>query len=160
MACCSSMTAKSSTGADSPPPRVLRVSRRDLLFALENRVPGIAHYLDTTTGDVIPVFGFNRQRILADVRAAPRRYIRLAPQSGAEGYSIMESFVRTVSRPEIRARLQAALQTPPVFRSFRQVLETLPGEMERWLNFRAECGIDIIRNQLSATGVALELVDE
>ncbi len=150
----------SSAGADSPGRRVLRVSRHDLLFALENRSPGTTHYLDTLTGDIIPVFGFNRQQILAAVRAEPSRYIRLAPQSGVEGYRAMESFARTVSRSEARARLQAALQKPPVFRSFREALESLPGEMDRWLNFRAEYGINIIRNQLSATGVALELAEE
>jgi len=150
----------SSTGADKPGRRVLKVSRHDLLFALENRSPGTTHYLDTETGAVIPVFGFNRQKILADVRANPDRYIRLAPQSGVEGYKAMEAFARTVSRAEARARLTAALKEQPVFRSFRAVLDTLPGELDRWLNFRAEYGMSIIRNQLSATGVALELVEE
>lgn len=151
---------KSSTGTEPGGRRVLKVSRRDLLFALENRSPGTTHYLDTRTGDVIPVFGFNRRQILADVRADPDRYIRLAPQSGAEGYKAMEAFARTVSRAEARARLTAALREQPVFKSFRAVLDTLPGEHDRWLDFRAEYGINIIRDQLSATGVALELVDE
>ena len=83
--------------------RVLRVSTRDLLFAMENRVPGTTHYLNTETGEVVPVFGFNRDQILAEIRQFPKRYMRLAPQAGRSGYNAMVEFARTVSRPELRA---------------------------------------------------------
>lgn len=139
---------------------MLKVSRHDLLFALENRSPGTAHYLDAASGAVIPVFGFNRQRILAEVRADPDRYIRLAPLSGVEGYKAMEDFARTVSRTDARTRLVAALREAHVFRSFRAVLDTLPGELDRWLGFRAEYAVNAIRRQLGAAGVTLELTED
>ena len=104
--------------------RTLKASSRDLLFALENRVPGTTHYLDTETGEVIPVFSYNREKILADVQLHPNRFVRLAPQSGRDGYHVMEEFTRTVSRArKLRARLEAALKDEHVFREFRAAVD-------------------------------------
>lgn len=140
--------------------RTVKVPARDLLFALDNRVPGTPHYLDSETGEVVPVFGFNRDRILSDIRSQPGRYFRIAPQSGRHGYAAMEEFTKTVSRPELRERLSAALKEQNVFRGFRSVLDEEPAEMERWLQFRTEGMIETLRARLREAGIELELVSD
>jgi hypothetical protein len=140
--------------------RQLKVSTRDLLFAMENRVPGTAHYLNTETGEVIPVFGYNRDQILAEVREFPKRYLRLPPLSGRSGYNTMVEFSRTVSRPELRAQLEAALNGPGVYRQFRTVLKPDPREFNRWQQFRGEKVAGHLRKRLEADGIAIELIPD
>jgi hypothetical protein len=140
--------------------RVIRVSTRDLLFAMENRVPGTTHYLNTETGEVVPVFGFNRDRILAEVRQFPKRYLRLPPISGRSGYNSMVEFARTVSRPELRAQLEAALDGRGVYRRFREVLKAESREYDRWQQFRGEMVAGRLRKRLEADGIAIELIPD
>ncbi len=140
--------------------RVLKVSTRDLLFAMENRVPGTTHYLNTETGEVVPVFGFNRDRILSEVRQYPKRWLRLPPQSGRDGYQAMAEFCRTVSRPELRAQLEAALSGPGVFRRFRAALKAERYEHDRWQQFRGEKVAGHLRKRLEADGITIELVPD
>ena len=140
--------------------RVLRVSTRDLLFAMENRVPGTTHYLNTETGEVVPAFGFNRDQILAEIRETPKRYVRLAPQAGRSGYNAMVEFVHTVSRPELRAILEAALDGPGVYRRFRAALRDEPRESKRWQQFRGEKVAGHLRKRLEAEDIAIELIPD
>jgi len=139
---------------------VLRVSTRDLLFAMENRVPGTTHYLNTETGEVIPVFGFNRDQILAEIRQFPKRYVRLAPQAGRTGYNAMVEFTRTVSRPELRAELEATLDGHGVYRRFRAALKGEPRELHRWHQFHGERVAGRLRKRLEADGIAIELIPD
>ena len=140
--------------------RVLRVSTRDLLFAMENRVPGTAHYLNTETGEVVPVFGFNRDTILAEVKQFPKRYVRLPPQAGRSGYTAMVEFTRTVSRPELRAKLETALDGPGVYRRFRAAIKNDPRQYARWQQFRGEKVAGRLRKRLEVESIALELVPD
>jgi len=140
--------------------RVLRVSSRDLLFAMENRLPGTTHYLNTESGEVIPVFSYNRDQILAEVRQYPKRYLRLPPLSGRSGYNAMVEFSRTVSRPELRAELEAALNGPGVYRRFRDVLKDQPREYARWQQFRGEKVAWRLRQRLEADGITIELIPD
>lgn len=135
--------------------RKLKVNRRDLIFALDNRVRGVANYLDTETGDVIPVFSYNRDQILDAVRETPDRYLRLAPQTGGQAYKAMAGFAATVSRPELRGQLEAALASPARFHAFREVVETNPVESRRWQNYRAEMLIEVVRAKLAARDIEL-----
>lgn len=137
--------------------RIIRVEARDLLFALENRVPGTNHYLDTKTGEVIPVFSYNQSRILEQVKDDPDRYLRLAPQSGRSGFHTMKSFAATVSRPEFRQRLEQALAGSSTFRSFKAVLRSDPVEQRRWQHFRTEMMVRSLRSKLKEIGVELQL---
>ena len=140
--------------------RVLRVSTRDLLFAMENRVPGTTHYLNTETGEVIPVFGYNRDQILAEIKEFPKRYVRLPPQAGRTGYTAMVEFTHTVSRPGLRLELEAALDGQGVYRRFRAALKDEPRENARWQQFRGERVAGRLRKRLEAEGIALELIPD
>ncbi len=128
------------------------------MFALTNRLAGTTHYLDTETGEVMPVFSFNRDRILSEMRSQPGRYVRLAPQTGAEGIHIMAEFVRTVSRPELRAQLSSAIAGERPFSRFRSILRNVEPEYRRWLQFRATLSVCSIRENLLSRGIQLELV--
>ncbi len=142
------------------PVRELRVLRKDLLFALDNRADGIPHYLDTETGEVIPVFSYNRDRLLELMRAAPGRYLRVAPLSGRQGYAVMEDFIRTVANLPLQSRLIAALQGESAFRSFRAALADYPEELTRWRRFRANAVTQGIKDKLKELGIELVLVYE
>jgi hypothetical protein len=140
--------------------RELRVSAKDLLFALDNKAQGVPHYLDIETGAIVPIFNFNRDKILADIKAAPARYVRLAPLSGRQGYLAMEEFARTVANVLLRNRLNDELTGENKFRGFRAALADYPEELRRWREFRANAVTQGLRDKLKESGVALVLFRE
>lgn len=137
--------------------RKLRVPARDLLFALRNRVPGTVHFLDTETGEVIPVFSFNRDKVMEQVRAHRKRYLRLAPETSRQGYEIMRRFISLVGSAEIRRELERAAAGEHAFRRFRERLEQWPDEKLRWQKYRAEMTADSVRRRLAESGITLVL---
>jgi len=140
--------------------RKLKVSSRDLLFAFENRVAGVANYLDTETGEVLPAFTYNREQILAGVKKSPGRFVRLAPQSGAQAFKAMADFTRTVSRPALREQLEAALKEPYRFRTFRLILKEQEGERDRWHQFRGAMMVQVLSERLKGAGIDLVLTSD
>lgn len=140
--------------------RKLYVSERDLLFALTNQMQEIAHYLDLETGDVIPVFGFNRDEILRQVKDSPKRFIRLVPQTTRQGVEMMQRFIETVSRPEVREKLASAIQEGRVFSRFREVLKEIPDEFRRWQQFRIMVLTEPLKEKLRCQEIELVLVTE
>jgi uncharacterized NAD(P)/FAD-binding protein YdhS len=135
--------------------RTLRVSAKDLLFALDNRVPGTPHYVDTKTGEIVPVFGFNRDKLLAEMRNQPGRYFRIAPPSGRQGFLAMQEFVATITDPALRARLEAALKEPNIFRVFREALAENEAEGRRWHEFRLNALTESLRRRMREAGFEL-----
>lgn len=140
--------------------RKLRVSERDLLFALTNQMQETAHYLDLETGEVIPVFTYNREEILTMIRQQPARYLRLAPQSARESQEMLRGFIRTVSRADLKTQLLAALQERHVFARFRQVLARFPRELKRWHNYRMMVLTEPLRRRLRERGLELILIPD
>src|SRR5262249_45942059 len=55
-----------------------------------------------------------------------------------EQYRWMERFIATVTEPDLRARLVAAIDGKGAFRRFKDVLMAFPAERERWFEFRTE----------------------
>jgi len=140
--------------------RTIKVSTHDLLFALTNRMPGTSHYLDSETGEVIPVLSFNREQILSMIKAEHGRFLRIAPQSPAKGYEMMKQFAGTVTRTEVRNRLEAALQAEKAFRSFRSTVSEVPSECGRWQRFRVRVMTESLRARLEQKGIQLELIPD
>jgi hypothetical protein len=135
--------------------RTLRVPAKDLLFALDNRVPGTPHYIDTASGEVIPVFGFNRDKLLTEIRSQPGRFFRIAPPSGRQGFLAMEQFIATVKDAAFRTRLEAALKETNVFRAFREALAENEAEDDRWQRFRLDALTESLRGRLRDAGFEL-----
>jgi hypothetical protein len=136
------------------------VSRHDLIFALTNHLPGTAHYLDTETGEVTPVFSFHRARVLAAIRDNPGRYLRLAPQTNTEGIHIMTDFIRTVTRADLREQLTSAIAGDRPFARFRRVIMSVPDEYRRWQQFHSTVSTIGLREKLLSLGIQLELIED
>lgn len=140
--------------------RKVYVLERDLLFALTNQMKETAHYLDLETGDVIPVFSFNRDEILARVRANPEKYVRLVPQTRSQGIEMIHRFIETVSRSDLKAKLRAAVKEGRVFSQFRSVLENEPEELRRWQQFRVMVLTEPLKQKLQKRDLELILVPD
>jgi len=140
--------------------RAIKVSTKDLVFALSRRAQDVNHYLDAQSGEVIPVFSFNRDSILARVKAEPERYVRLAPLSGGQLFEAMKSFTTTVSRPDLHARLDAALKEGAEAGRFRETLEAFPIEHKRWRQYRIELLVRSLRGKLLERSIQLELIPD
>lgn len=123
-------------------------------------MPKTAHYLDLETGDVIPVFSFNREEILVQVREKPERFIRLVSQTKSEGLRMMQRFIATVSRQDLKTKLAEALNEGRKFGRFRAVLSAAPEEFKRWQQFRVMVLTEPLKKRLQERGWELVLVSD
>ncbi len=135
----------------------LKVDQKDLFFAFENRMPETTHYLNLETGEIMPVFVFNRTRVLEEIKREPNRYIKIKPLTTKNSFQIMKDYIETVPKPKIRQELKAALTKKGAFRNFRTCIEKYPEEKEHWLEFKRNAVLNYIRTWLKEFDVELEL---
>ncbi len=106
--------------------------------AFENNAPEVHSYLHTATGEVIRVVdGVADPAMHARIAGDPT-YLRIDPVSSREQYRWMERFIETVDEPELRSRLNQAIDGKGAFRRFKDVLMSYPVDRERWFAFRSE----------------------
>lgn len=111
-----------------------------LELAFGHVVPGHHAYLDRTTGEVVSV-----QEELPEAREAQRRitdagdrYLRLEPVSSRDQHRWMVRFLPTVADLALRARLGAAIAQAGAFRAFKEILQSVPDERDRWFAYRKQ----------------------
>ena len=136
--------------------RKLSIDQKDLYFAFENRMPETNHYLDLETGAILPVFSFNRGKILAEIEKNPDKYVRITPIGSRGGVQIMKDYIETVPKPQIRQELKEALTKKGAFRGFRVVIEKYPDEKEHWIEFKRNATLKLIKDWLANFGFELE----
>jgi hypothetical protein len=118
--------------------RKLEISWEALEDAFENNAPEVHSYLHLSTGEVLRVVDGVADPAMHQRIASDAGYLRVDPVSSREQYRWMERFIATVTEPDLRARLVAAIDGKGAFRRFKDVLMAFPNERERWFEFRTE----------------------
>lgn len=128
-----------------------------LILALEDHSLGVEWFVDSVSGEVIPV----TDRVVTDdlegqgsVAADPARYLPIAPMPSHEAFQIMEAFVATVASPRVQKRLEDSLRRPHPFRAFKSALLDLPEEREAWFRFHEEQMTVVARRWLAEAGMS------
>ena len=134
----------------------LSIDQKDLFFAFENRMPETNHYLNLETGEIIPVFSFNRKKILAEIEKNPDKYVKITPIGSRGGVQIMKDYIETVPKPQIRKELKEALTKKGAFRGFRAVIDKYPTEKEHWIEFKRNSTLKQIKDWLARFDIELE----
>jgi hypothetical protein len=73
---------------------------------------------------------------LAEVRGEPQRYAPVEAIPSRIQYQWLDDFIRSVETPDVRARMEAAINGKGAFRRFKDILLTLPEERRRWFEYR------------------------
>lgn len=118
--------------------RRLEISWEALEDAFENNAPEVHSYLHLSTGEVLRVVDGVADPAMHQRIASDTGYLRVDPVSSREQYRWMERFIATVTEPDLRARLVAAIDGKGAFRRFKDVLMSFPADRERWFQFRTE----------------------
>jgi hypothetical protein len=118
--------------------RKLEISWEALEDAFENNAPEVHSYLHLSTGEVLRVVDGVADPAMHQRIASDSGYLRVDPVSSREQYRWMERFIATVTEPDLRSRLVAAIDGKGAFRRFKDVLMAFPAERERWFEFRTE----------------------
>lgn len=112
----------------------LPIDLSDLAAALEDH-SGVAWYLDTETGEVLPV----PEDADDDLLPVPRqelvesdRFALIEPIESRIGWEEMRDFAAHVEDRRLRERLEAALAGKGAFGRFKAVLSAFPAERARW----------------------------
>ena len=150
----------------NPPPtpsRKIKVSFFDFQMALEgSSFDGIqiGHFLDTTTGEIIPLcseyddYEELSERIEADLG---ERYRRIEPLGSRESFRIMEDFASTLPESSLKSRLAEALSRNKPFSRFKDVLHSDRILRDHWFAFRDDAHARHARDWLAAEGIDAEL---
>src|SRR5512140_3096622 len=120
------------------PKRKLEISWEALEDAFENNAPEVHSYLHLSTGEVLRVVDGVADPAMHQRIASDPGYLRVDPVPSREQYRWMERFIATVTEPDLRGRLVAAIDGKGAFRRFKDVLMAFPAERERWFEFRTE----------------------
>jgi hypothetical protein len=91
--------------------------------------------------------------VFDDILAAPDRWVEIQPLPAAERRALRQRFVDDVLDPHAKLRLAEALAGVRSLSRFEAALRLVPGELDRWLAFRAQALDVVVRAWLSAVGV-------
>jgi len=137
------------------PMKRLRINLDEVVEAMDNiDRDTIDFYLDTQTGDVLPVNKDFLDEILdeeeetaneweAEARELARKieedegeqYEWIPKADSSEAYRLMEDFIDTVPDPKQRKRLAEAIAGKGAFRRFKDTLLDYPATREKWFEF-------------------------
>ena len=139
----------------------VRVDFEELRFAMEDASYEHHYFLDTETGEVIPVSEYDddeesRQRLEAIDEAEPGRYLQVPRAESSDSYEDMQEFIDTVSDKPLQQLLEVAIHGKGAFRRFKDVLARDPAEQQRWFAFRMERLNTRVREWLADEGVRSE----
>jgi hypothetical protein len=110
----------------------------ELEGALENNSPELHSFLNKATGDVVRIFRGSEgaeQRLREIENDAD--YLYIEPISSREQYRWMEEFIEATEEPNLKDKLNIAIDGKGAFRRFKDVLVGYPEERERWFAKRA-----------------------
>lgn len=154
-----------STAVPDAPLRKLKIDFEELLLALEGfgepLGEPIENYLDTETGEVIPLHDdFDdaaelRERIDADLGD---RYRSIEPLESHESFRIMEDFAASLPESRLQPRLFDALSRNKPFRHFRDIVHADLALRDQWFAFRDDALAQHARDWLEALGIEAELL--
>lgn len=125
--------------------RTVPVDWDDLEMALTANAAEWTCYLDARSGEVqmVPVDHLgedddwsSEEEIAAGLAAG--HLIHVEPLGSSVEYGWMAEFASSVADPQLRDRLEVALDGRSAFRRFKNVLAGHPAERERWFAFRDE----------------------
>ncbi|MEW6304951.1 MAG: UPF0158 family protein [Verrucomicrobiota bacterium] len=132
-----------------------------MLLALEG-FPSeeIEHYLDTETGEIIPLHDdFDdiaeiRGRIDAD---PGERYRFIEPLESHESFRIMEDFAASLPESPVKARLFDSLSRNKPFRRFKDIVHSDLALRDQWFVFRDDALARYARGWLESIGIEADL---
>lgn len=146
----------------SDAPKNLKIDFEELLLALEG-FPSeeIENYLDTETGEIIPLHDdFDdaaelRERIDAGLG---ERYRSIEPLEAHESFRIMEDFAASLPESRLKTRLFDALSRHKPFRHFRDIVHADLALRDQWFAFRDDALAQHARDWLESLGIEADLL--
>ena len=150
----------------SPSPQMagkIKVSFFEFQMALENTSFSgieISHFLDTTTGEIIPLcseyedYDELSERIEAGLG---ERYRRIEPLQSRESFRIMRDFAESLPESAVKSRLLEALSRNKPFFRFKDIVHSDLALRDRWFAFRDDAHARYASNWLKDEGIDAEL---
>jgi len=110
----------------------------ELEGALENNSPELHSFLNKATGDVVRIFRGSEgaEQRLREVEN-DEDFLYVEPISSREQYRWMEEFIEATEEPNLKEKLNIAIDGKGAFRRFKDVLVGYPDDRERWFAKRA-----------------------
>jgi hypothetical protein len=139
----------------------ITIDAEDLIMALQSNDFGFAHYLDSSTGEVVFLGDEDVVEEDAQLRSLleddPDRFVGIVPISSSESWQIMADFIEQLTPGVIAERLSDALRHRKPFRSFKDTLLNYPDLREDWFAFEFRRMLEIAREWLADVGIEAEL---
>jgi len=133
----------------------LPIDWNELEFALTWHSDEGGHYLDLTSGQIVPFTGLDDELAKGEIDAGLEegRLIPIEPLPSSVEYGWMSEFAASVADAALRRLLEVALNGSGAFRRFKGVLTDFPAQRDRWFTFRTERLRQAAREWLEENGV-------
>ncbi|MBI5509641.1 MAG: hypothetical protein HY903_12885 [Deltaproteobacteria bacterium] len=116
--------------------RELNIDWTGLHGAFQMPVPDVRCYLSLADGSIVKLPpgdpGF------AAVQSNKADYVAIDAIPSRIQYQWVDEFVATIADPDLKTRVEAAINGKGAFRRFKDILLTSPEERRRWFEFRDE----------------------
>ncbi len=122
-----------------------------LAVAFENQLPSSHSYLELTTGKVHTQSG--APGVVPEPPGPADNFLYIQPRPSREGYRTMQRFIETVTDPQLKEALSAALVGKGAFRRFKDQLLDYPEFRQQWFVFKDAEVYAYVRDWLAQHGV-------
>lgn len=114
--------------------RELNIDWTALHSAFQMNMPEVRCFLSLEDGKVLKLPPGDPA--LPRARTETQRFAPIEAIPSRIQYQWLDSFIKSVEDPEIRGRMESAVNGKGAFRRFKDILLTLPDERRRWFEFR------------------------
>jgi len=117
----------------------IKMNKEELFAQFEFSSNDMIFYLDTQTGEILPVSEFSdldggeETKELIDEN--PERFIMFPEQDSRRGYDDMVDFANSLNNKKLQDKLEIALKGRGAFRRFKDILLDYPEERASWFAF-------------------------
>ncbi len=116
----------------------IKISKRDLLFVLQKRLPEIDYFLDLENGEIIPAFEITKKDFERLQKSFPARFYKIKAFSGKETFFIVKNFINSIKDKKIKEEINNNLQQKATYKKFKEVLKKYDREWQEWLLYEKE----------------------
>jgi Uncharacterised protein family (UPF0158) len=114
------------------------------LFAIPKEIDFLADDLDDHFFDEYEAW----QEDIQLIKNSPDSFLQIENMDSTDSFGIMEDFIKTIADNQYKKRLLKSIQMRNPFAHFKENIDDLPSERERWFEFKKQRVIEWVKRQI------------
>lgn len=133
----------------------LKLDMDELSFAWEDPSSDCTYYLDSDTGSIVMVRPDldDVSDLREEIELQPNRFIFIPKPKPNQVELDLSDFCFTLTDTKLKSILEMAMESPNKYSAVRSVLQKVPGEWERWEDWKKQSARQRALRWLEAQGI-------